>query len=221
MKDSSKKITLEELNKSNIWTLDENDLYKVFMDCKHKELLNDEEAHYYNIVRTVFDIKYLNRDDAKNVSILESQHYMIFSAPNDGDCNAIAIRKRPIARITDLTLENIQHTTPQRVLDLIESNMGTGWKGLPLQIQDIIESAYYVDCSVLPSNIMNRPGGIAEKRKNDGYASLEIARGGWTEAVFIKQKPKTEKIHCTVDADEEMVDDLGDSDIDAIPSFDE
>ena len=41
------------------------------------------------------------------------------------------------------------------------------------------------------------------------------------QAVFIKQKPKTEKIHCTVDADEEMVDDLGDSDIDAIPSFDE
>ena len=132
-----------------------------------------------------------------------------------------SIRKRPIARITDLTLENIQHTTPQQVLDLIENNMGTGWKGLPLQIQDIIESAYYVDCSVLPANIMNRPGGIAEKRKNDGYASLEISRGGWTEAVFIKQKPKTEKIHCTVDADEEMVDDLGDSDIDAIPSFDE
>ena len=191
------------------------------MDCKHKELLNGEEVHYYNIVRTVFDIKYLNRDDAKNVSILESQHYMIFSAPNDGDCNAIAIRKRPIARITDLTLENIQHTTPQQVLDLIENNMGTGWKGLPLQIQDIIESAYYVDCSVLPSNIMNRPGGITEKRKNDGYASLEIARGGWTEAVFIKQKPTKEKIHCTTGTDEEIIDDIDDNDSDAAPSFDE
>lgn len=221
MKDSSKKITLEELNKSNIWTLDENDLYKIFMDCKHKDLLNSDEAHYENIVRTVFDIKYLNRDDAKNVSALESQHYMIFSAPNDGDYNAIAIRKRPITRITDLTLENIQHTTAEQVLDLIKSNMGTGWKGLPLQIQDIIESAYYVDDSVLPPNVMNRPGGIAEKRRNDGYASLEIDRGGWTEAVFIKPKPKTEKIHCTGGGDDEMADDICDADIDAIPSFDE
>ena len=80
------------------------------------------------------------------------------------------------------------------VLELIENNLGTGWKGLPLAIQDIIEAAFFVDCSVLPEYAMHRKGGIVERRKNDGYEVLELERGGWIEGVFIKEKPKVEKL---------------------------
>ena len=72
--------------------------------------------------------------------------------------------------------------------------MGTGWKGLPLAIQDIIESNFFVDCSVLPATTMHRAGGIIDRRKEDGYEVLEIVRGTWIEAVFIKEKPKVERV---------------------------
>jgi hypothetical protein len=147
-----------------------------------------------NIIRTVFDIQYLNREDEKKIAQLEAMHYEIFSSRSEGENNAIAIRKHPIKKITDLTLENITHLEPHEVLNLIEKNMGTGWKGLPLAIQDIIESNFFVDCSVLPATTMHRAGGIIDRRKEDGYEVLEIVRGTWIEAVFIKEKPKVERV---------------------------
>ena len=102
---SKSKLSLSLLTKSNVWALDENELYQLLMEGKHEVGYSENEARYMNIIRPVFDLQQLNRDDAKKVSALEAQHYQIFHSPNDGDNNAIAIRKRPIKRITDLTLE--------------------------------------------------------------------------------------------------------------------
>lgn len=187
-------MSLDTLTKGNIWTIDETELNQMIIDAKKHEDYAENETHYMNIIRTVFDIQYLNRDDERKVSQLEALHYEIFSSPSEGDNNAIAIRKHPIKKITDLTLENITHLEPYEVLNLIDKNMGTGWKGLPLAIQDIIESNFFVDCSVLPAATMHRVGGIIDRRKEDGYDVLEIVRGGWIEAVFIKAKPKVERV---------------------------
>ena len=118
---------------------------------------------------------------------------MIYSI-STGEFNAVAIRKRKITKITDLSLENVSTLSPEEILNLIENNMGTGWQGLPLAIQDIIESAFYVDVSLMPEYAMHRKGGIIERRINDGYAVHEIPRGNWIEGIFIKVKPKAEKI---------------------------
>lgn len=194
MKSKAKHITIENLTKGNIWTLTEADLSHMIIEGKKKDDFIENETHYMNIIRPVFDIIYLNRDDEKKVEELESLNYEIYSSPNNGQNNAIAIRKRRIKKITDLTLENIHHMEACEVLELIENNLGTGWKGLPLAIQDIIEAAFFVDCSVLPEYAMHRKGGIVERRKNDGYEVLELERGGWIEGVFIKEKPKVEKL---------------------------
>lgn len=188
------KMSLDSLTKGNIWTIDEAELNQMILDAKKNDDYAENESHYMNIIRTVFDIQYLNREDERKISQLEAMHYTIFSSPNEGENNAIAIRKHPIKKITDLTLENITHLEPYEILDLIEKNMGTGWKGLPLAIQDIIESNFFVDCSVLPTVTMHRAGGIIDRRKEDGYEVLEIVRGTWTEAVFIKTKPKVERV---------------------------
>lgn len=217
MKKNSK-MSLDSLTKGNIWTIDEAELHQMIIDAKKHDDFAENETHYMNIIRTVFDIQYLNRDDEKKVSQLESLHYEIFSSPSEGENNAIAIRKHPIKKITDLTLENISHLEPYEVLNLIEKNMGTGWKGLPLAIQDIIESNFFVDCSVLPASTMHRAGGILEKRKDAGYDILEIDRGGWIEAVFIKSKPRVERVKYSsglgtdrsVDDDDSMDEDFSD-----------
>jgi hypothetical protein len=208
--------TLDELTKGNVWSVTESELAYMLIEGKKEEDYEDMETHYMNIIRTVFDIKYLDRKDEKEVSRLENLHYEIFSYPSEGDVDAIAIRKHPIKKITDLTLENIQHLDAVEVLELIKNNMGTGWKGLSLSIQDIIESAFFVDYSTLPENVMHRVGGIIDRRKEDGYDVLEIVRGNWIEAIFMKPKPKVEKVHIdySIKDDDDKDTDLDDDDED-------
>ena len=190
-----KQMKLEDLTKGNIWSISETELNQMLLNGRKSEDWADNEVHYMNIIRPVFDIQYFNRTDEDKVKALEAQQFEIFSSPNAGEFNAIAIRKHRINHVDDLTLENVIHLLPEEVLSLLEKNMGTGWQGLPLAIQDIIESAFYVDCAVLPEYAMHRAGGIIDRRKADGYEVLEVPRGNWIEAVFMKTKPKMEKPH--------------------------
>ena len=198
------KFSLDDLNKGNVWTITASELSQMIIDAKkRRDDYAENEKHYMNIVKTVFDIQYLKREDTQKVNQLETIGFEVFSTPDENGNNAIAIRKHPIKKVTDLTLENIQHLEPWEVLDLIAHNMGTGWKGLPLAIQDIIESAFFVDCTIMPEKIMRKKGGIIDRRKDDGYEVLEIERGTWIEGIFMKPKPKVEKVHIDYSINEE------------------
>ena len=190
----AKRMTLDDLTKSNIWTISEAELNTMLTDGKKKDGFTDNEAHYMNIIRSVFDIKYFDREDEDTKKKLEDEQYDLFYAPSEGENNAIAIKKKKIVKITDLTLENVSHLVPEDILSLIQNNMGTGWNGLPLAIQDIIQSAFYVDSSQMPEAAIHRKGGLINRRKEDGYEVLEIPRGSWIEAIFVKLKPKMEKV---------------------------
>lgn len=196
-------MTLDDLTKGNIWTISSAELSQMIIEARKDEDFADYETHYMNIIRTVFDVQYLNRDDESMVKKLEAQKFEVFSMQNAGDNNAVAIRKHAIKKVTDLTLENVQHLEPYEVLQLIKDNMGTGWKGLPLAVQDIIESAFFIDTSTLPERAMHRAGGIIERRKDDGYEVLEIERGRWIEAIFAKAKPKVEKVRIDYSIEDE------------------
>ena len=198
------KFSLDDLDKSNVWTVTPVELSQMIINAKKKkDDFSANEKHYLNIIKTVFDIQYLKRDDNDKVNQLENMGYEVYSTPDADGNNAIAIRKHPIKKVTDITLENIQHLETWEVLDLISHNMGTGWKGLPLAIQDIIESAFFVDCTVMPELTMRKPGGIIDRRKDDGYEVLELDRGGWIEGIFMKPKPKVEKVHIDYSIDDE------------------
>lgn len=200
------KLSLDDLNKSNVWTVTPSELSQMIINAKkRREDFVENERHYMNIIKIVFDIQYLKRDESERIDKLERSGYEIYSTPDENGNNTIAIRKRPIKKVTDLTLENIQHLEASDVLELIAHNMGTGWKGLPLAIQDIIESAFFVDCTIMPEMTMRKEGGIIDRRKDDGYEVLEIERGTWIEGIFMKPKPKVEKVHIdySIDDDED------------------
>lgn len=189
--------SISTLTKGNVWDVDVDGIYKMLLEGRRTIHWAENRTKYMNIIRPVFDIEFINKSNQKLVASLEESKFKIFSYPTSADdtVNAIAIRKHEIKKITDLTMENIWHLSPADVLDLIRRNLGTGWKGLPLPIQDIIESAFYVDSSTLPQAAMHRKGGIIDRRKASGYEALEIARGTWIEAIFLKEKPKVEKEH--------------------------
>ncbi len=103
------------------------------------------------------------------------------------------LKKKPITRVTDLTYENIHHITAAKLIEVLNRNFGGGWDSLSQSTQDIIESAFDISTTTLPNDRLHRPGGMYEKKINDGYEVLEIPKGSWTEAIFAKQKPETER----------------------------
>ena len=195
--------SISALTKGNVWASNVDEIYNMLIEGRRTEHWAENRVHYMNIIKPVFDVQFFDNSDKQMQASLEESGYKVFPYPksHDDKHNCIAIRKHQIKKITDLTMENILHLSAAEVMKLIDENMGTGWKGLPLAIQDIIETAFYVDCSVLPEMAMHRVGGLIDKRKADGYEVLEIARGTWIEAVFLKFKPRPEKRHFEVISD--------------------
>lgn len=205
----AKRLKLENLTKSTIWTVSESELNQLLVDARRDEVPAEEMRHYMNIIRPVFDVQYVIPADDDRVAQLEGEHYDLCAIPQKEDPEKdkqeqkdkekgiegyVAVRKRAIKKVTDLTMENVQHLSAAELLALIDKNLGTGWVGLPLSIQDIILSAFYVDCSTMPEATLHRKGGLVQRRKEDDYDVLEIKRGTWVEAIFMKAKPKVEKV---------------------------
>ena len=110
-----------------------------------------------------------------------------------GDNSKWAIKKRQIMRVTDLTYENIRHISAAKLIEVLDRNFGGGWDSLSQSIQDIIESGFDISTTTLPKDRLHKPGGMYEKKVNDGFEVLEIAKGAWIEAIFAKEKPEMEK----------------------------
>ena len=105
-----------------------------------------------------------------------------------------AIKKRPIMRVTDLSYENIRHISAAKLLEVIDRNFGGGWDSLSQSIQDIILSGFDISTTTLPKDRLHKKGGMYDKKVEDGFDVLEVAKGGWVEAIFAKLKPEEEKI---------------------------
>ena len=111
---------------------------------------------------------------------------------DDGVVAKWAIKKKPINRISDLTKDNIHHISARKLIEVLERNFGGGWDSLSKNVQDIILSAFEVttiNFTKLPD--LKQKGGLYEKKISDGYEVLEINKGGWTEAIFVKRCSKT------------------------------
>ena len=107
---------------------------------------------------------------------------------------AVAIRRRTISKLNDLSYENVKHITAATLLELIDRNFGGGWESIPLSIKDIIESSFEVTTTTLPASRIRMPGGTLEKKVADGYDVLEVAKGTWVEAIFAKKKAPMTKL---------------------------
>ena len=92
---------------------------------------------------------------------------------------AWAIKKRPIMRVTDLTYENIRHISAAKLIEVLDRNFGGGWDSLSQSIQDIILSGFDISTTTLPKDRLHKKGGLYEKKIEDGYEVLEVAKGSW------------------------------------------
>ena len=201
---NKKTLTLKTLNKSNIWDVQENDVLRMWDAGAKDSDFKDSADHYREIIKTAFDLEDVKVDRPEVLSKYEARGFktaMVKTA--NGDKKRIAIKKKPIQRVTDLTYGHLNHITAAKLLEAIERNFGGGWESLSQSIQDIIEHGFDISTTTLPTSMLKKKGGMYEKKVEDGYEVLEIPKGTWTEAIFAKEKPRVERVHTVFDPDAE------------------
>ena len=216
MKEAGKKaLTLKTLNKSNVWDLQENDIFRLLEAGEKDADLSDNIKHYLDIIRSAFEIEEVKIDRPEVISKYEARGLKVGSVKLD-DKNRLkfGIKKKTIMRVTDLTYENIRHISASKLLEVIERNFGGGWESLSQSIQDIIQNGFDISTTTLPKDRLHKKGGMYEKKVEDGFEVLEIPKGAWTEAIFAKAKPIEEKAKLDLDEDKLRIRDDEDDDDD-------
>lgn len=189
-----KTLTLKTLTKSNVWEVQENDIFRMWEAASKDADFKDNRRHYFDVVRSAFEMEEVKIDRPEVIKKYEARDFKVGILQNDeNDHTKWAIKKRPIKRVTDLTYENIRHISATTLIEVLERNFGGGWDSLSQSIQDIIESGFDISTTTLPKDRLHKPGGMYEKKINDGFEVLEIPKGAWVEAIFAKEKPETEK----------------------------
>ena len=199
-KKEEKGLNLKTLSKSSVWDLQENDVFRL-LDAVEKDAEARENFHHYlDIIRSAFLVEELKDDDKRVKQKYTNLDYKVGSVKTDDAKLILAIKKRPIMRVTDLTYENIRHISAAKLVEVLDRNFGGGWDSLSQSIQDIIESGFDISTTTLPKDRLHKKGGMYEKKIADGYEVLEVAKGSWVEAIFAKLKPETYKPRMVFDS---------------------
>jgi len=182
-------FSITSLTKGMVWDLQENDIIRLWQAAEKEQDLQEIGRRYMDIVRIAFEIEELKIDKPEVIKKYEARGMKVASIPYGQNTRKWAIKKRPIARVTDLTYENIRHISAAKLLEVIDRNFGGGWDSLSQSIRDIIESGFDISTTTLPKDRLKKPRGMYEMKVNDGFEVLEIEKGAWVEAIFAKLKP--------------------------------
>lgn len=192
-KKEAKLESILDLNSSNVWSLDALEIAEMWERDKIEEDFRNSEDKLLNTMRLSFEVVHFNGDDVREKNKYENGEWAVFSHV-DAKRGNVAIRKKEIKRITDLSYENIKHISAALLLELIDRNFGGGWDAISLSIKDIIESGFDVSTTTLPTSRLHSAGGTYERKVNAGFEVLEVEKGNWTEAIFAKKKDPVEKL---------------------------
>ena len=115
------------LNKSNVWDLQENDIFRLWEAAEKDADIKDNSRHYIGIIKSAFDMEEVKLDKPEIVKKYEDRGFKVGVLKTDESTKIKwAIKKRPILRVTDLTYENIRHITTAKLLEVIDRNFGGG-----------------------------------------------------------------------------------------------
>ena len=198
MKQETTIESILDLNSTNVWKLTEQDIKKAWDDEKAEGSFASSEDKLLNIIRLSFDVVHYNPADYRDKMKYENGEWATFQHCNQKK-GWVAIRKKYITRLSDLSYENIRHITPATLLELIDRNFGGGWDSIALSMKDIILSAFDISTTTLPASRIHAPGGTLERKVAQGFEVLEIVKGTWIEAIFAKKKEPIVKIRMNED----------------------
>lgn len=187
-----------DLNANNVWSISESEIANLWEKELKDESFPPYEEKILNIIRLAYEVVHFDNGDDRENAKYSNGEWTIFPRSNIKK-GIVAIRKRNISRLTDLSYENVKHITAATLLELISRNFGGGWDSISLSVKDIIESGFEVTTTTLPASRLHMPGGTLEKKLADGFEVLEVEKGSWIEAIFAKKKAPTMKLRMLLD----------------------
>lgn len=187
-----------DLNANNVWSISESEIANLWEKELKDESFPPYEEKILNIIRLAYEVVHFDNGDDRENAKYSNGEWTIFPRSNMKK-GIVAIRKRNISRLTDLSYENVKHITAATLLELISRNFGGGWDSISLSVKDIIESGFEVTTTTLPASRLHMPGGTLEKKLADGFEVLEVEKGSWIEAIFAKKKAPAMKLRMLLD----------------------
>lgn len=184
---------VQDLNTNNVWQMDEFEVAAMWERDRKEEDFSNCEEKLLNILRLAFEVVHYNVNDSREVARYESGEWATFVRCNSKKGH-VALRKKSIGSLSDLSYENIKHITAATLLELINRNFGGGWDSISLAMKDIIETGFDISTTQLPASRLHMEGGTLDRKVAQGYDVLEIAKGTWIEAIFAKKKDPVEKL---------------------------
>ena len=183
-----------DINSNNIWELDEFSIAEAWEREREEDDFSISEQKLLGTIRLAFEVVHYNPEDERDIAKYENGGWAKLTHCQESK-GCVAIRRKAIERITDLSYENIKHISTAMLLELISRNFGGGWDSIALSIRDIIEMGVEISTTQLPQSRIHAPGGTLEKKVAQGFEVLEIQKGTWVEAIFAKKKDPIEKVH--------------------------
>ena len=187
-----------DLNANNIWNLEPNMIKTLWESEGDTESFLLCEDKLLNVIRLAYDVVHYNPKNPREQAIYENGEWATFL-----HCNVskgwVAIRKRYITKLSDLSYENVSHISEATLLELIDRNFGGGWDSISLAVRDIILTCFDVSTTTLPATRLHMTGGTLDKKVAQGFQVLEIPKGTWIEAIFVKKKEPVTKIRLSDD----------------------
>ena len=183
-----------DINSNNIWELDEFSIAEAWEREREEDDFSISEQKLLGTIRLAFEVVHYNPEDERDIVKYENGGWAKLTHCQESK-GCVAIRRKAIERITDLSYENIKHISTAMLLELISRNFGGGWDSIALSIRDIIEMGFEISTTQLPQSRIHAPGGTLEKKVAQGFEVLEIQKGTWVEAIFAKKKDPIEKVH--------------------------
>ena len=187
-----------DINATNIWNISPDEIVELWTQSLVEESFPPYEDKLLNIIRLAFEVVHYDNGDEREAAKYEDGEWATFPR-SDIKKGFVAIRKRNISKLTDLSYENIRHISVATLLELISRNFGGGWESIPLSIRDIIESAFEISTTTLPASRLHMPGGSLERKLADGFEVLEVEKGTWIEAIFAKKKAPMTKLRMLIE----------------------
>ncbi len=155
--------SIYDITLANVWTTEARLVMQLWRKECRREGFAVHREKLLSILRTAFDVNAITDDK-------------------------IELTPKVIRRLSELNKYNIQSLTAASLLEIIDHNLGAGWDSTPQEIRDIIDMAFTVLSSKLPTSRLRMKGGSMERRLKEGYDVLEIPQGSWTEAIFAKKR---------------------------------
>ena len=201
MKKNKNALTMKTLTKSNVWDIQETDIFRLWEAAEKDADLKDNIRHYTDILRGAFEIEEVKVDKPEIIKKYEERGFKIGTVRTDDSAKVKwAIRKRPIMRVTDLTYENIRHISAQKLLEVLDRNFGGGWDSLSQSIKDIIEHGFDISTTTLPQDRLHKTGGMYE---NEGQSDRTEKYSDDDDDSYDEDKLTEESYRTTFDTDPE------------------